>query len=101
MGSPGLRLFAEEDRECKACGAINLDTGIRNLLWDKERMKWYVLYQYVWGYVSNPVVRSYILDFELYRKPTDEDVWDDTLYIAWNLAWANEGDPTDMSTWEL
>lgn len=64
-------------------------------------MKWYIPYNCVWRYVSNLVVRSYILDFELYRKPTDEDVWDEALYVAWNLAWANEGDPTDMSTWEL
>lgn len=44
---------------------------------------------------------SYILDFELYRKPTEDDVWNDSLYLAWNLAWINDGDPNDMPTWEL
>ncbi|RMJ25401.1 hypothetical protein PHISP_03718 [Aspergillus sp. HF37] len=75
--------FREAWLEGKACGAINLDTGIRNLLWDSKRRK------------------CYILDFELYRKPTEDDVWNDSLYLAWNLAWINDGDPNDMSTWEL
>lgn len=48
---------------------------------------------------SNAV--SYILDFEIYRKPVDEDTWDDSLYLSWGLAWVDEGDPDDMSTWEL
>lgn len=44
---------------------------------------------------------SYILDFELYRKPKEEDVWEESLYLAWNLAYLNSGDPNDMSTWDL
>lgn len=44
---------------------------------------------------------SYIIDFELSRKATAEDTWSDSLYLAWDLAWLNDGDPNDISTWEL
>lgn len=78
-----------------------MDTAIRNLLWDKERKKWLVVLLlsslgagFDWSF-------SYILDFEIFRKPTDMDVWDDSLYLAWNLAWVSDGDPNDMETWEL
>ncbi|KAH8811666.1 hypothetical protein F5884DRAFT_855005 [Xylogone sp. PMI_703] len=70
-------------RECMKCGVINSDRAIRNLLWDKENKK------------------CYIIDFEIWQRPTEKHAWCDGLYIAWNLAMVCGGNSADMSTWEL
>lgn len=44
---------------------------------------------------------SYILDFELYKESTEEDGWDDKLFLDWDLAWVIEGDKNDTSAWQL
>lgn len=44
---------------------------------------------------------SYLVDWEWWRESTDKDVWRDTQYILWNLAYDPHGDCDDMSTWEL
>lgn len=91
------------DRECSTKGVINLDTALRNLLWDAEKKKWFVSPFSISLIITTnqPHSDSYILDFEFYRKPTEEDTWKDSHYLAWDLAYLNQGDPNDTSTWDL
>ncbi|KAL1979309.1 hypothetical protein VTN96DRAFT_6229 [Rasamsonia emersonii] len=77
------RAFKEAWQECVACGRVHQDRGIRNLVWDREKQK------------------CYIVDWEEWSEATDEDVWRDTQYIAWNLAWVRSHNYNDMSTWTL
>ncbi|KAH8811426.1 hypothetical protein F5884DRAFT_782070 [Xylogone sp. PMI_703] len=70
--------------ECMECGVINIDEGLRNVLWDKENRK------------------CYIIDFEMWKTPTERDAWGDDYYIGWNLAMARgKASLDDMSTWKL
>ncbi|KAL1998286.1 hypothetical protein VTN02DRAFT_6464 [Thermoascus thermophilus] len=70
--------------ECVACGVVHGDPAIRNLLWDRATKK------------------CYLIDFEVYRRPTQRSIWRNHLYITWNLAQADfDADQDDMCTWQL
>ncbi|RFU29386.1 hypothetical protein B7463_g6961, partial [Scytalidium lignicola] len=77
------RSFKEAWLECRDCGVVNMDDAIRNLLWDRENKK------------------CYIIDFEMWFRPKEGTVWHDYKYIGWNLAYTDQEDLYDMSTWQL
>ncbi|KAL4891252.1 hypothetical protein BDV59DRAFT_203695 [Aspergillus ambiguus] len=53
--------------DCIACGVCHEDPGQRNLLWDKQNNK------------------CYLVDWELYHPAGEEDVWKDSEYQDWDM----------------
>ncbi|KZF26201.1 hypothetical protein L228DRAFT_242634 [Xylona heveae TC161] len=76
--------FKKAYLECVACGVVHGDCAIRNLVWDRELQK------------------CYLVDFEIFYRPSKRlGKWQDIDYIEWNLAECSDGDLHDMSTWKL
>lgn len=71
-------------RECFGCGRVNSDEGVRNLLWDSETGKCYIV---DWEDRTESGMYGYY--------------WGDTHYIGWNLAEQGNGSLDDMSSWVL
>ncbi|KAF3483728.1 uncharacterized protein GIQ15_03052 [Arthroderma uncinatum] len=83
--------FKESWLEVTKCGIINEDSAIRNLLWDRDGKKCYILDFEVW--------RKARMDTKSKRKRRDS--WHNMEYVRWNLAIRRGGDFEDMSTWVL
>ncbi|OOF97596.1 hypothetical protein ASPCADRAFT_514520 [Aspergillus carbonarius ITEM 5010] len=79
------RAFKKAWLECISCGVEHGDSGSRNILWDREGQK------------------CYLIDFEHFDRPTSKTmIWRDVNYIVWNMAKAgSSADYEDMSTWNL
>ncbi|KAJ5710893.1 hypothetical protein N7488_005049 [Penicillium malachiteum] len=71
--------------ETVRCGVVHTDDAIRNLIWDKENKK------------------CYIVDWELWDSPQEGNtVWTDDVYIGFNLAQVGPSrNYDDMSYWIL
>lgn len=85
----------------KLSGIISVDSGDRNLLWDREEKKWCELLvcQCCYIVLILYLMASYITEFEHYSKASPREVWRDSLYIAWNLAIYSGLNLDDMSEW--
>lgn len=77
--------FKKAWHECIQCGYVHDDPANRNLIWNKEQQK------------------CYLVDWEDWSKATAmNSEWEDAEYIEWHVAWqGNRSDLDDMSTWEL
>ncbi|KAJ5591445.1 uncharacterized protein N7459_001814 [Penicillium hispanicum] len=90
----GQMSLAERDRlrsafkaawlETVRSGVVHTDDAMRNLIWDSEGNK------------------CYLVDWEYWSRPSKKSVWVDRLYISWNLAQSGpSNDYFDMSDWVL
>ncbi|KAJ5613622.1 hypothetical protein N7528_007276 [Penicillium herquei] len=79
------KAFKKAWLETLRCGVVHSDDAIRNLIWDSENNK------------------CYIVDWERWRAPREgKTVWKDRLYISFNLAQIGPSwNYDDMSDWIL
>jgi hypothetical protein len=67
----------------------------------------FLVYSDIWlahcftQFADHPCTNCYIVDWDDWRESTDKDVWQNTEYISWNLAWVRSHNYDDMSTWTL
>ncbi|KAJ5101161.1 hypothetical protein N7456_007213 [Penicillium angulare] len=75
--------FKDSWFETVCCGAEHQDEGLRNIIWDPNGKK------------------CYLVDWENWRPPNRKTDWSDIHYVLWNLARRGNSDSFDMSDWEL
>lgn len=79
-------------REMNKAGVSHGDPALRNLLWDDETGKWYVIFSglmyLLWLSMLTNILKlpSYILDFEDADFIDHPKQWTEVKYALWDLA---------------